>query len=272
MSAACLSFEALRYRYAGGADALRDVDARVEPGEVTAILGPNGAGKTTLLHLALGWLKPLEGRVLVDGVPIGQLSRRALGRTLALVPQSERIPFQFTVLDYALLGRAPFLPPLRSPGRLDIEAARAALERVGIQDLSEREVNSLSGGERQLASIARALAQEPRILLLDEPTSHLDLANKARVIGIVEELARGGTTILLSTHEPEVAATAADRLFLMRNGRLLGSGRLEDLFTSKDLTRTYGIDVEVRLAGGRPVALWEPSTAHFPDRRSRPKG
>ncbi len=268
----CLSFEGLRFGYGSGLDVLRDLDARVEPGEVTAILGPNGAGKTTLLHLALGWLKPLGGAVLVDGVPLGQLSRRALGRTLALVPQSERIPFEFSVLDYVLLGRAPFLPPLRSPGASDVETARAAIVRVGIEDLAEREVTSLSGGERQLASIARALAQEPRILLLDEPSSHLDLANKARVMGIVGDLSKSGTTVLFTTHEPEVAAAAAGRLFLMREGRLLESGPMDRLFTSSNLSRTYGIEVEVRLVEGRPVALWEPSRADSPDRRSRPRG
>ena len=264
---ASLSFEGLRYRYNAGPEALRDLGAEVAPGEVTAILGPNGAGKTTLLHLALGWLKPLAGRVLLDGIPLGGLSRRELGRAMALVPQSERIPFEFSVLDYVLLGRAPHLAPLRAPGPADLAAARAAIERVGIGAFAEREVTALSGGERQLASIARALAQGPRLLLLDEPTSHLDLANKARVMGLVRELAGEGTTILLTTHEPETAAMAATRLFLMRQGRLLASGPADRLFASASLSLTYGLPVEARLVEGRRVALWGPSGPSSPRQR-----
>ncbi len=254
---ASLSFEGLRYRYEAGSEALRDLGAEVAPGEVTAILGPNGAGKTTLLHLALGWLKPLCGRVLLDGVPIGEMPRRELGKSIALVPQSERIPFEFSVLDYVLLGRAPHMGPLESPRQADIQVARAAIDLVGIEALADREVTALSGGERQLASIARALSQEPRVLLLDEPTSHLDLANKARVMGLVTSLAHSGMTVLLSTHEPDVASGAATRLLLMREGELLEAGPTKSLFTSASLSRTYGIPVEVRLVDSRLVALWE---------------
>lgn len=258
MTPARLDFQDLRYRYGFGSDVLHDLAAAVAPGEATAILGPNGAGKTTLLHLALGWLKPLDGRVLLDGAPIQGLSRRELGRAMALVPQSERIPFEFSVLDYVLLGRAPRLGPLQPPGPSDLAAAERAIERVGIGGLASREVNALSGGERQLASIARALAQEPRILLLDEPTSHLDLANKARVLSLVKDLAKGGSTILLTTHEPEAAAMAASNLFLMREGRLLAAGPLEKLFTSQCLTQTYGIPVQALRVEGRLSAFWNP--------------
>jgi iron complex transport system ATP-binding protein len=259
-AAASLRFESVAYRYGKGPEALRELSAEVVPGEATAILGPNGAGKTTLLHVALGWLKPLGGRVLLDGRPIGAMSRRELGRAMALVPQSERIPFELSVLDYVLLGRAPYLGPLEPPGKADLVAAEAAIERVGIRDLGRREVTGLSGGERQLASIARALAQEPRILLLDEPTAHLDLANKARVMGLVRELAGSGTTVLLTTHEPEAAAVAATRLFLVRSGRLLASGPIGELFESGHLSAAYGLPVEARLIEGRRVALWEPAT------------
>jgi iron complex transport system ATP-binding protein len=256
-SPASLTFQGLRYRYGAGPEALRDLGAEIAPGEVTAILGPNGAGKTTLLHLALGWLTPLSGRVLLDGAPISEMSRRELGKTLALVPQSERIPFEFSVLDYVLLGRAPHLEPLASPGKADVAVARTAIERVGIAALANRDITALSGGERQLATIARALAQEPRVLLLDEPTAHLDLANKARVTGLVKSLAQNGMTVILTTHEPDVASGAATRLLLMRQGQLLEAGALETLFNSASLSRTYGIPVAVRLVDGRLVALWE---------------
>jgi iron complex transport system ATP-binding protein len=258
-AAASLRFEAVAYRYGEGPEALRELSAEVAPGEVTAILGPNGAGKTTLLHVALGWLKPLRGRVLLDGRPVGAMSRRESGRTLSLVPQSERIPFELSVLDFVLLGRAPYLRPLEPPGAADLEAAEAAIARVGIGALAGREVTGLSGGERQLASIARALAQGPRLMLLDEPTAHLDLANKSRVMGLVRELAASGTTILLTTHEPEAAAVAATRLFLVREGRLLASGPIGELFESSALSATYGLAIEARTVEGRRIALWEPA-------------
>jgi iron complex transport system ATP-binding protein len=263
MSAApALAFEGLAFRYGpGGTEALRELTADIARGEATAILGPNGAGKTTLLHLALGWLAPLRGRVLLDGRPLASLSRRELGRAMALVPQSERIPFDVSVLDYVLLGRAPYLGPLESPGAADEAAALAAIARVGIGRLSDRAVTALSGGERQLASIARALAQGPRVLLLDEPTAHLDLANKARLLGLVRELAAEGTTVLFTTHEPEAAAMAATRLLLVREGRLLESGPLDELFESGRLSAAYGLPVEAREIEGRRVALWWPADA-----------
>jgi iron complex transport system ATP-binding protein len=240
----------------GGIEALRGLSAAVPEGEVTAVLGPNGAGKTTLLHLAIGFLAPRSGRVLFAGKELSEYSRRELGRAIALVPQSERIPFQYTVLEYATLGRAPYLSPLEMPGPEDEAIAEEAIAQVGLAGLSKRDITTLSGGERQLASIARSIAQRPRLMILDEPMSHLDLANKSRVLEILGSLASNGTTVLFTTHEPEVAATSARTLILMREGRVLASGPLTETMTSEALTATYGIPVRVARFEGRAIVVW----------------
>jgi iron complex transport system ATP-binding protein len=240
----------------GGIQALRGLSASFPGGEVSAILGPNGAGKTTLLHLALGYLAPSSGRVLFEGRPLSEYSRREIGRSLALVPQSERIPFQYSVLEYVTLGRVPHLAALEMPGPDDLRIAGEAIGEVGLSGLAGRDVTSLSGGERQLAAIARAVAQGTEVLLLDEPMSHLDLSNKSRVLGILSGLARRGTTVIFTTHEPEIAAAAASRLILMREGRVLKSGPTDEIMTGENLSATYGIPVRVAKLEGSTVALW----------------
>jgi iron complex transport system ATP-binding protein len=254
---ALLEIEDAAFGYGpGGAEALRGLSASVPEGEVTAVLGPNGAGKTTLLHLAIGFLAPRSGRLLFAGKKLSAYSRRELGRAISLVPQSERVPFQYTVLEYVTLGRAPYLSPLEMPGPGDEAIAKEAIAQVGLAGLSKRDITTLSGGERQLASIARSIAQRPKLMILDEPTSHLDLANKSRVLAILDSLATGGTTVLFTTHEPEVAAAAARTLVLMREGRILASGPLSETMTSEALTATYGIPVRVARFEGRIIVLW----------------
>jgi len=195
MSAPLLEFERVTFGYQPlGAPALRALSLGIEPGTITAILGPNGAGKTTLLHLALGWLLPQSGQVRLDGRALGSYSRRDLGQWMALVPQSERIPFEYSILEYVLLGRTPYLAPLDMPGAKDCRIGEQVIEQVGLGPLRGRAITTLSGGERQLAVVARALAQQPRLLLLDEPTSHLDLANRVRILKLLRELSARGVT------------------------------------------------------------------------------
>lgn len=224
-------------------------------GAVTAILGPNGAGKTTLLHLMVGLLTPRSGQILLDGKPRGAYTRREMGRLIGLVPQDEYIPFDFSVLEYVLLGRAPYLELLETPGEADRRAARQALETVGAWQLSERAITTLSGGERQLVTVARALAQEPRILLLDEPTSHLDLGNQGRILQIMRALAAQGVTVIFTTHDPGLAAAVAGYVVLMRAGQVLAAGVNGTALTAERLTATYGVPVEVLDVSGRRVVL-----------------
>ncbi len=246
-----LSIEKIEFSYnPHQKQVLNSVSFEIEPGTITAILGPNGAGKTTLIHLLLGLQKPAVGKIKVAGKSITEYSRRELSQWIGLVPQSEYIPFEFSVLEYVLLGRAPYLGPLDLPAKRDIEIAQQALQLTGITELENRPLPALSGGELQLVMIARALAQQPKILLLDEPTSHLDLSNRNITLRILNRLRQDGSTILFTTHDPEAASLAADNLVLMRNGQVLHSGSLENAFTSDKLSETYGTSIEViRLDG-----------------------
>lgn len=252
-----LQFEQIRFAYPQATCAvLDDFYLEIAPGTVTAILGPNGAGKTTLLHLALGWLRPQAGLVRLEQRPLGNYSRRALGQALGLVPQSEHVSFEYSLLEFVLLGRAPYLQPLSMPDERDYEIALEALRQVGMDELCQRSILSLSGGERQLVLIARALAQQPRLLLLDEPTSHLDLGNKGRLVRLLRDLQSQGVTILFTTHEPEVAAALATHLVLVQKGQVIKSGPFNDVFTSPNLTQLYQLPVSVVDLDGRKVALW----------------
>jgi len=257
MSAALIAFQDVRFSYpANGRPVFQRLTLDIASGTATAILGPNGAGKTTLLHMASGWLKPQAGQVMLQGLPVGSYGRGELGRRIALVPQSEHIAFEYSLLEFVLLGRAPYLKPLEMPGPDDARIALDALARVGLAGWGERSIARISGGERQLVLVARALVQQPRILLLDEPTAHLDLGNKARLLALLRDLVGQGVTVLLTTHEPEVAASLATHLVLMRGGQVLQTGSLAEAFTGECLSATYGVPVEVAQVHGRQVVLW----------------
>jgi iron complex transport system ATP-binding protein len=256
-ASALLRFPGISFKYpAAPHPVMERFSLDIAPGTATAILGPNGAGKTTLLHLALGWLRPRGGKIELEGRPLTDYSRRELGRMMALVPQSERTPFEYSLLEFVLLGRAPYMEPLGMPKDEDYEKAEEALLRVGMNEMQHRSIQNLSGGERQLVLVARALAQQPRLLLLDEPTTHLDLRNKGILLALLRQLLRAGVTIVFTTHEPEVAAALATHLVLMREGQVLESGRLDEVFTGESLSLLYQHPVEVASISGRKVALW----------------
>ncbi len=252
-----VKFDQVSFGYpAASLPVMKEFDLEIGSGTITAILGPNGAGKTTFLHLALGWLKPQSGKILIDRRPLGDYSRRALGQCIGLVPQSEHTPFAYSLLEFVLLGRAPHLPTLAMPDIEDFKIAVDSLEQVGLSDMKDRSILNLSGGERQLVLIARAMTQQPRLLLLDEPTSHLDLSNKGRVIHILRELSEKGVTIVYTTHEPEVVSALATHLVLMQKGQVQKSGTLDEVFNSQDLSLLYQMPVSVVNISGKRVALW----------------
>ncbi|MEW5869589.1 MAG: ABC transporter ATP-binding protein [Chloroflexota bacterium] len=251
-----LAFREVSFGYVRDIEALRHLSLEVPVGSVMAILGPNGAGKTTLLHTALGRLLPRSGQVMLEGRPLSEFSRREIGQRMGLVPQSERIPFEYSLWDYALFGRTPYLHPLEMPGESDRQVALHALAQVGLEGMAARSINSLSGGERQMAMMARALAQQPRLLLLDEPTAHLDLSNKARLLDLLRRLSAEGVTILLTTHEPELAVMIATHLVLVRAGAVLASGPVGDMLTAENLSALYGLSIQVHSLDGRKVILW----------------
>jgi iron complex transport system ATP-binding protein len=251
-----LQIEEVSYRYRQDAPlVLREVSLQLEQGASVALLGPNGAGKSTLLDLCLGWKRPEAGRVLLAGREMQHYSRREMGAWISLVPQNERVRFDYTVLEYLLLGRTPYLGQLEMPGGPDVQVARDALATVGIPELSERPVTALSGGEHQLMMIARALVQEPRILVLDEPTSQLDPGNRLRIVRLLHTLREGGSTLLFTTHDPNLAAECASHAVLIKEGRILKAGPEAEVLTGPALSELYSITMEVRRMAGRPVVL-----------------
>ncbi len=257
MSRPVLCFENVTFGYEPHRPpTLRGVSFSLQPGRITAVLGPNGAGKTTLLYLALGWLRPWEGEVRLQGRPLRGRGARERGRWLALVPQTEHTPFDYSVLEYVLMGRAPHLPPLGIPGEKDYQAAWQALERVGLSDLAAHPVPQLSGGERQLMLLARALAQNPRLLLLDEPTAHLDLKNKARLIRLLRDLRARGGTFLMTNHEPDVVLAVADDVLLIEPNGSARFGPLAEVFTAETLSRIYQMPIRLTQIDGRLQVLW----------------
>jgi iron complex transport system ATP-binding protein len=254
--ATAIALQEVSYRYIqSNTMALNRVTVDIPAGTITALLGPNGSGKSTLLHLILGLLNPEHGSVRIMGRPQGESGRREMSRLIGLVPQDEHIPFDLSVLEYVLLGRAPYLDLLERPSSFDRELSHASLVAAGIASLERRPVPSLSGGERQLVTVARALAQQPTILLLDEPTSHLDLANARRILRVLRSLKAAGKTIVLTTHDPNAAAAIADFIILLKGGRVLSSGPTNRTLTTEHLSATYGVEVEVLQAKGRPWVL-----------------
>lgn len=239
----------------GGQEVLRGISLEIPKGTITAILGPNGSGKTTLLNLLLGWLTPRRGSIELAGKPQRGYSRRAMSRLVGLVPQDEHATFDLTVFEYVLLGRAPYLEFLEMPRKSDRELTSRALGSAGLTALRERPVSSLSSGERQLATVARALAQEPQVLLLDEPLSHLDLGNTLRILRIIASLKKGGTTLIFTTHDPNVAASAADLVILLKEGSLIASGPATSVLNPENLSLTYGVEVEVIKVNSRLIIV-----------------
>lgn len=251
-----LSASHLSFGYNGARrTVLHDLSLDIPAGAITAILGPNGSGKTTLLRLLLGVLRPQAGQIRLNGRALDAYSRRERGQLLGLVPQDEHIPFDFTVLEYVLLGRAPYLGTLQMPGQPDYEVALQSLAAVGLEAMAERALPNLSGGERQLAVLARALAQQPQVLLMDEPTSHLDLANQARLLEIMRSLAVRGVTVVLTTHDPSLASTVAGHAVLMHQGRVLAVGPAGSVLNAGNLSHTYGVPVQVYEVDGRRLIL-----------------
>ncbi|MBI2561300.1 MAG: ABC transporter ATP-binding protein [candidate division NC10 bacterium] len=241
-----------RYRTGQGVD---EVTFQAAPGELLGIVGPNSAGKSTLLRLLSKVVAPQRGRILIQGREIGALPRLALAQRVAVVPQEFHVAFPFRVAEVVLMGRYPHAGGGAWESHRDRAVAQAALEATGIADLASRRIDELSGGERQLVSIARALAQEATILLLDEPTAHLDLRHQGIVLEILlRHHQRGrGTTILVS-HDLNLAAEHCDRLLLLARGAVQALGRPEEVITEAHLAPAYGcpVTVERHPVSGRP--------------------
>jgi iron complex transport system ATP-binding protein len=242
----------------GGVRVVESVSATVEDGEWVALIGPNGAGKTTLLRAIAGLAVP-QGGIEVDGDPVGALGRRRLARRVALVPQTPLMPPDMTVAEYVLLGRTPHLGYLAGEGKGDLAAADRALARLDLTRFAGRRLGTLSGGERQRAVLARALAQEAPLLLLDEPTSSLDIGRGQQALELVDSLRRdGGLTVLSAMHDLTLAAQYADRLLLLDRGRLVAGGAPADVLRPELIAEHYGAEVKVLVNGGVAVVPSRP--------------
>lgn len=223
----------------------RDISLTIAGGKVTALLGPNGCGKTTLFRTLLGLLKPQGGRVLIGGDDLAELPRGEIAKRAAYVPQVVEGYFPFTVLDVVLMGRAPHLGMFSAPGAEDRRIAEGALDELRIAHLSGRPFTAISGGQRQLALIARALAQQAPVIFMDEPTASLDFANQFHVLDCVRRLAGAGRTIVVSSHHPDHALRFADRAVLMKDGGILADGPTVEVLTGTALSDVYGMPVRI---------------------------
>lgn len=219
----------------------RDIALSVAPGEILVLLGPNGAGKTTLFRTLLGLIPPLAGRIRLAGRDLGGLSRAEIARSAALVPQALHAPFAFAAQDVVLMARTARLTPFARPAAADRAAARAALERLGIGHLAARPVTELSGGQRQMVLIARALAQEAPLMVLDEPAASLDWGNRQRLLERLKTLAAEGLGLILSTHEPDHAARLATRVLTIDARGATWTGPPEAAVERDRLARLYGL-------------------------------
>lgn len=253
-----LSIEAqgLAFAYPGGPPVLRDVGLALEAGQTLSLLGRNGTGKTTLLRCVLGLERPQRGRVAIAGRDIATLSAAAIARLVAYVPQGTVQVFPFPVFDVVLMGRSAHLRFMAGPTEEDRRLALGALVRLGIAHLAERPFHELSGGERQMVLIARALAQGSRALVMDEPCAGLDVGNQVLMLGTIRALAREGYAILLTTHAPDHAFALGGQAALLKDGVLQGPAAPDALLDDATLGQLYDTPVEVvALAGGRRVCV-----------------
>jgi iron complex transport system ATP-binding protein len=233
-------------RYPGASRAAVDgLSCGVSASELVAVVGPNGSGKTTLLRALTGMVPIAAGEVLVAGLPVRAWERAAFARVVGVVPQREEIVFPLTVVETVMLGRYARLGPLAAPGAEDHAAVAIALERCDVAELGERPLDSLSGGEWQRVRVARALAQEPRALVLDEPTASLDVRHEMELFELIRRLVDGGLAGLVITHHLNLAARFADRVVLLDGGHVEAIGAPRQVLTAERLTSVFGWPVAV---------------------------
>ena len=227
-----------------GIEALNNVTIEFMEGKVTSVVGPNGAGKTTLLRCICNILKPKIGTVLLDGSEVSKLSLKEIARKIGYVPQIHSSHVPLTVFEVVLLGRRPYVN--WSLSERDLKIAWSSLEKVGAKHLANRFFDELSGGERQKVLIARALAQEPEVLLLDEPTSNLDLKHQLEILGLIKNLAeKHNLTVVMAMHDLNLASRFSDYIVMLKNGRIFATGTPSQVLTAENIREVYGVEVKV---------------------------
>ena len=249
-----LTVDNLSFSY-GRHAVLQGVSFTARAGELLAILGPNGVGKTTLFKCVMGLARRYTGTIRADGADLSALSPRERAHRVAAIPQAHPLSFRYSAFDMVLMGTSHGLSPFAVPGERERAAAREAMARVNIAPLADRPFDHLSGGEQQLVFIARALCQQAKILLMDEPTASLDYGNRLHVLGVVRNLSRAGYTILLSTHDPQHALWYADRALALKEGRMLALGTPRKIVTADLLQQLYGRRIDLVETEQGPVLV-----------------
>ncbi|MCK5114083.1 MAG: ABC transporter ATP-binding protein [Phycisphaerae bacterium] len=251
-----LSVNDLTFGYRPEVSVLRGVNLSADVGKLMCILGPNGSGKTTLLRCMLGRLHPTKGSVLLEQKPVHKFSARALANLMAYVPQQPASAFSIPVREIVLTARLPHLGVLGLAGQKDLEIAAAAMQMTDTLDFATRTIGELSGGEAQRVMIARAIAQQPSICLLDEPTSHLDIRNQMLIYGMMQRLGHDWNMgVICVSHDINLASRFADTLVLMRNGSVIAAGAPSEVITEDILRETYNVDIElIPVEGSSPIA------------------
>jgi iron complex transport system ATP-binding protein len=235
-------------------DVLKGISFKAEKGGLTTILGPNGSGKTTLFKCISGLWKYYKGEIKVDGIIIDKLSFKKRARLFSVVPQEHEPPFPYSVFDVVLMGRASYIGVFSSPGKKDYEKAEEALKTVGIEHLKNILYTKISGGERQLTLIARAIAQEAPVMLLDEPTSHLDFRNQINILKKIKEIANmRGITVVMTLHDPNLAGLFSDKVVVINSGSKVAEGLPKDIITEELIKRVYDIEVKKADIDGKSI-------------------
>lgn len=239
-----LEIEDLRGGYGSG-DVVKGITCQADAGEILCVLGPNGCGKTTLFRLLLGMLPATSGEVRLDGEATGGLEPKKRAKLAAYIPQNHATVFSYTVLELVVMGRAPHFSAMGAPGARDRDLAVRALEKLGIAHLADKPYPALSGGQRQLVLIARAICQSAKILIMDEPAANLDYANRQLLMDVAAELARKGYCLVMSTHSPDNPFSVGHKVLMMKEGRLAAFGAPEAVITGETLEEVYGIPMDV---------------------------
>jgi iron complex transport system ATP-binding protein len=260
-----LQISKLSVRY-GERLALREISLDLPAGSFVAVLGPNGAGKSTLVRALTRLVAPASGEIRCAGRLLREWGTAELARTIAVAPQDVWAPFEYTVLEMVLMGRSPHLSGMGLESDADVAKARQSLARLDLSDLESRPIQTLSGGERQRVLLARVLAQDTPIVILDEPTAHLDIAHQQRTLGLMSDLNREGRTVVVVLHDLNLASLYCPRLVLLAEGRVCGDGPADEVLTEERLSEVYGARVLVSRhpQTGRPVVLPSLAEAYGP--------
>ncbi|MBU2511618.1 ABC transporter ATP-binding protein [bacterium] len=217
----------------------------IKPGEIFCILGPNGTGKSTLLRCLGGLLALQGGSIVMQGQSINDIGKNELGKKIGFIPQGHQPAFPYSVREFVLMGRAPYIPIYGQPGKKDHRISEQAIRSIGISHLMDKPYTEISGGERQMVMFARVLTQNPQLLLLDEPTSHLDLRNQFHTLNLIENLCRQGMTAVLTTHLPDQALLLNATVAIMKDRSFIAVGPAQQVITAQNLRNAYGIDVKI---------------------------